>query len=319
MQTILENIDIAILAVDSEQKIQLFNLAAGKLFSINDSHIAKPLTNILEPLQSLPAGQSQLIELPVEGQTRRFNLHTQQYMSEGNAYTLIFLNDVHALLRNEERLAWQRLVRVMSHEINNSLSPIASISQTLAKLVSKQPDFAIKANLVDNLTFVHERATNLGHFIEGYNQLARLPEPNKQPYELKKLLNDCQKPFSHCQFTIIPNTDITLSIDPVQIEQLLINLFKNADESAQSQGRSTEITIDWQIEQAQLTLSICDNGVGISNSENLFVPFYSTKKHGSGIGLVLCQQIAEAYLGRLSLHNRNDTSGCCAKLSLPIG
>ncbi|MBD1581960.1 sensor histidine kinase [Pseudoalteromonas sp. S16_S37] len=317
VQTVLEHIDVAILAIDDNQQIALFNPAAQTLFSLSPHKIANALPKELHIVNQLEEGQSQVIELPIALQTKRYNLHVEQYMREGKTYKLVFITDVHSLLRSEQRHAWQRLIKVMSHEINNSLSPIASISQTLVKIVNKQIDSPIKNSITDNLEFIQKRASDLGKFIESYHQLARLPEPNCQAHSLKELIANCQKPFNDCLFNIIPKDDVILLIDSWQFEQLFINLFKNAQDASAQLKHTCQIDIDWQISNKRIRVHICDNGGGIKNSDNLFVPFYSTKQHGSGIGLVLCQQIAEAHQGRLSLHNRVDKTGCCALLDLP--
>lgn len=317
VQTVLEHIDVAILAIDEQQHVQLYNPAAQKLFSLDSNNSFIKLPKELVPVNALSEGQNKVIELPMGLQSKRFNLHVEHYLSEGKTYKLVFVTDVHSLLRHEERNAWQRLIKVMSHEINNSLSPIASISQTLIKIINKQSDIALKSNITDNLEFIGKRASDLGQFIESYNQLARLPEPNCKPCSLQKLLSNCQQPFNNCEFNIILKSDVILHIDAVQIEQLLINLFKNAQDAAQQSERKCKIDIEWEFVGQQIRIRVCDNGAGIGNSDNLFVPFYSTKQHGSGIGLVLCQQIAEAHNGRLSLHNRPQQTGCCALLALP--
>ncbi|NOU50439.1 hypothetical protein HG263_07770 [Pseudoalteromonas sp. JBTF-M23] len=317
VQTVLEHIDVAILAIDEKQQIALFNPAAQALLSLNTHKTANDLPKQLHIVNQLQEGQSQVIELPIALQTKRYNLHVEQYMSDGKTYKLVFVTDVHSLLRSEERHAWQRLIKVMSHEINNSLSPIASISQTLVKIIHKQVDTPLKNSITENLEFIQKRACDLGKFIESYHQLARLPEPKSRPHSLKKLITNCQKPFSDCVFNITSKSDAILHIDSLQFEQLLINLFKNAQDACAQSNHMCQLDIDWQISDKQIRIRICDNGTGIKNSDNLFVPFYSTKQQGSGIGLVLCQQIAEAHQGRLSLHNRVDKTGCCALLDLP--
>ncbi|MEC4091189.1 sensor histidine kinase [Pseudoalteromonas rubra] len=316
VQTVLEHIDVAILAIDDKQTIALSNPAAQTLFALDDTRTKQTLPKALAVVSQLESGQSQVIELPVALQTKRYNVHAEQYLSEGKAFKLLFITDVHSLLRSEERHAWQRLIRVMSHEINNSLSPITSISQTLAKIVNKRCEPDIQAPLIENLNFIQHRAGELSKFIESYNQLARLPEPERKTCSLHSLIANCQKLFPQCEFILLNAHDLSLCVDPVQFEQLFINLFKNACDAAEQANVDCQIEIDWQLINQQVRITICDNGIGIKNTDNLFVPFYSTKQQGSGIGLVLCQQIIEAHQGRLSLHNRQTQQGCCAALTL---
>lgn len=211
------------------------------------------------------------------------------------------------------------MVRVISHEINNSLTPIASISQTLSKTVNKnRPNEDISDDLTEGLAIIAERANNLGQFVNSYKQLAKLPEPDKKFISILALINKTAALFvERTTVTIKTQRDNQLLIDPVQFEQVLINLLKNAVEAMAQLEADGELEIEWSVSDTIFKLTICDQGAGINNSENLFVPFYSTKKHGSGIGLILCREIVEAHDGHLMLSNRKNVQGCCATVELP--
>jgi len=226
---------------------------------------------------------------------------------------------VRMLLRSEERKAWQSLVRVISHEINNSLTPIASISQTLCRLIGRHGGIENANDIIEGLTIITERANSLRKFVESYKQLAKLPEPKKQMISVVKLLEKTRILFKNQRILIESKDDIDLFIDPVQFEQVLINLFKNAFEAMSKAKSDGVVRIKWSTAGPFFRLVICDEGSGISNPDNLFVPFYSTKKNGSGIGLVLCRQIVEAHNGRLSIANQENSSGCCATIEIPLG
>ncbi|MGB0937899.1 MAG: sensor histidine kinase, partial [Colwellia sp.] len=248
----------------------------------------------------------------------------EAFREAGKPHKLFFITDVRDMLRHEERNAWQSLVRVFSHEINNSLAPISSISQTLKRsLTLKKKDALNEDNLIEGLSIISQRAQNLTGFVNSYKQLSHLPKPKVQRVSLLNLLEKVVllykiSPEQHIKVALSPCEETVLSIDPIQFEQVLINLTKNAVESMDSADSKGDINISWQTTQSLFTLTIADTGLGLKNMDNLFVPFYSTKKQGSGIGLVLCRQIIEAHGGQLKLVNRQDTKGCEAIIELPI-
>jgi len=223
------------------------------------------------------------------------------------------------MLRSEERKAWQSLVRVISHEINNSLSPIASISQSLQRLLIKQSNIEEHTDfLIEGLTVIAQRTKSLGGFVNSYKQIASLPEPVKQLTSIASLVNKVTKLYPEDTVEMVTLDDVSLSVDAVQLEQVLINLVKNAVEAINNTGVSGKVSISWQGVGKNFKLVIVDDGTGVSNPDNLFVPFYTTKAKGSGIGLVLCRQIIEAHGGKLSLANRSDAKGCIAVIELLI-
>lgn len=319
LRTVIEHIDVAIVALSEENKISFINPAARKLLLLEETDPDSKLLDQLAFVQTFSSGCHQVIELSLGHQQGRFNVHVEEFRKSGIQHKLLFITDVRTLLRSEERKAWQSLVRVISHEINNSLSPIASISQTLSRMISRRNiEAEIGEDLIEGLTIIGERAQGLSHFVESYKQLAKLPEPKKRIISILKLFDKICVLFKNQPIVIETEEDVDLLIDPVQFEQVLINLFKNAVEAMSQMNPGGVISVRWQVVDRIFRLVVCDQGGGIGNPENLFVPFYSTKKHGSGIGLVLCRQIIEAHDGRLSIVNRSDSPGCCATVEIPI-
>lgn len=319
LQTVIDHIDVAIVALDETNQLSFYNPAANKLLQLDSKVGTGQLLGQLAVLESIQSGSHQVIELSLGQQQGRFNVHVEAFRDAGKQHKLLFITDVRTLLRSEERKAWKSLVRVISHEINNSLSPIASVSQMLKKQISKQDTKSeLLSDLTTGLTLISERTRGLSEFIESYKQLAKLPEPDKQPTQLLTLVQKIAELLNPGKIRIDTKGDVTVSVDPVQLEQVLINLLKNALEAMQSDSLEEMVSVSWLTEQGRLILSITDQGCGISNPDNLFVPFYSTKKHGSGIGLVLCRQIVEAHGGRLSIANNSDGPGCRATVELPF-
>ncbi|MDR7091259.1 sensor histidine kinase [Cellvibrio fibrivorans] len=321
LRTIIEHIDVAIIALNQDNQIRFLNPAAENLLQLKNSLTNRELLQQLAFVQELTSGCHQVVELSLGYQQGRFNVYVEEFREDGKQHKLLFITDIRTLLRSEERKAWQDLVRVISHEINNSLSPIASISQTLQRLLERDAQYAdVIGNLREGLGIISERAKGLSQFVDSYKQLAKLPEPQTQPLSIRPLVEKIVALFNHQPITIEAERDFILQLDPVQFEQVLINLIKNAVEStalANPNNPGSTIAIRWAVSRQFFKLDICDQGSGISNPDNLFVPFYSTKKQGSGIGLVLCRQIIEAHNGRLTLSNQN-AGGCCASIELPL-
>ena len=319
LKTVIEHIDVAIIALDSDSQISLINPAAEKLLQLEHRQKQTQLSEQLKHVQQLSSGHNQVVELSLGDEHGKFNLHIEEFRESGKQNKLIFITDVRTLLRSEERKAWQDLVRVISHEINNSLAPITSISQTLKRLLDKQGlTQATQLDLLEGLAIVAERAKGLSTFVNTYKQITSLPKPNKKLVSIKNIINQVVGLFSDKPVVVLAEKDFELELDSVQIEQVLINLIKNAHEAMQQSGSAGQVEIDWHAKNTFFVLTISDLGPGINNPENLFVPFYTTKKHGSGIGLVLSRQVIEAHNGHLRLQNRDNHSGCKAIIEIPL-
>jgi two-component system nitrogen regulation sensor histidine kinase NtrY len=227
------------------------------------------------------------------------------------------LTDLSQTLREEERSAWQRLLRVLGHELNNSLAPIKSVAGSLADLVQREPrppDW--REDMHRGLEVISSRADSLARFIESYSKLARLPQPRFEPLNIGELVQRVATLETRLPVKVLDGSDIVVRADRVQLEQLLINLIRNAvDASLETNGA---VEVGWARQNGQAIVCVKDEGLGLANTANLFVPFFSTKTSGSGIGLVLSRQIAEAHGGALTLENRDDVNGCEARLRLPL-
>ncbi|HEX4627373.1 MAG TPA: HAMP domain-containing sensor histidine kinase [Gemmatimonadales bacterium] len=221
-------------------------------------------------------------------------------------------------MSREERQAWQRLIRVLSHELNNSLAPIKSLAQSLADLVRRDPAPADwRADVENGLGVIGSRAESLSRLMAAYAQLTRLPPPRLEPvrYVWTGAYDHGPADFERGDASH-PLNDGEIPADGAQLDQLLINLVRNAvDAAAEGEG---EVEVGWAARHGRLDVWVRDDGPGIADTGNLFVPFFTTKPNGSGIALALSRQIAEAHGGTLTLTNRDDHRGCEARLSLPI-
>lgn len=333
MSKVLEHINVAVICFDENAVVTLLNPKAKHLFSVHDEMLGMPARSLGIEKSLLNVKQQKVVTLKTEQFEKRVFLQTDTYQLHRKTYTLLFLNDVQKLLQNEERVAWQRLLRVLSHEINNSLAPIASIGESLTVLIIKEAESSsngqIQQDLIDGLHIMTQRALALDSFIKEYQALTRLPQPQKSLFSLQELIVEHTELFPEIEFEV-PEKDFEVYADRTQLSQVLVNLLKNAKQALLPSENKCFVKIDWYISHDQLQLNIVDNGRGISNPDNLFVPFYTTKAKGSGIGLVLSRQILFNHGGDLSLRNNqthalnkdgdnsNSATGACAILTLPI-
>jgi two-component system, NtrC family, nitrogen regulation sensor histidine kinase NtrY len=269
-------------------------------------------------LQGCLAGEpQQTFQMDFPGGAGRWGMRRSTVREHGLPLQLLVISDLTRPLREQELQAWQRLVRVLGHELNNSLTPIKSIAGSLASLVARRP---MPADWEDDmrrgLSVISARSEALSRFIGAYARLARLPRPQLQLMELRPWVQRGVSLETRLKVVVRPGPDIFLQGDPDQLEQVLINLLRNAADASLTTGGAVEI--GWVRNGSHVEVLIEDDGPGISNTTNLFVPFFTTKPGGSGIGLVLSRQIAEAHGGSLMLENRQDRTGCLARLRLPL-
>tara|TARA_R110001606_G_scaffold219638_1_gene367477 strand:- start:565 stop:1932 length:1368 start_codon:yes stop_codon:yes gene_type:complete len=316
VKKVVDQIDVAIIAWDQRQTIQLINPAARRLLNFPEDQLGKLLLPpLLDFANELKVGETQVQELQFQEVRGRYRLHLERFITDGDTHNLLFLTNLSSILRLEERRAWRNLVRVLSHEINNSLSPLKSFSATLNTQIQKrETDAELKRELTEGMNIIGHRADSLAKFVQRYYEIAKLPEPDRKATDFQQCLAGLSKLFPGNEIRF-EGKQVTLAIDQAQIEQVIINLIKNAVEAAAS---GSLVEVQWLAHGSALVVRVIDNGSGIQNIENVFTPFYTTKASGSGIGLVLCQQIVEAHDGDLSLANRQDGQGCVATIRLPL-
>lgn len=328
LERIVNQIDVAIVACDVDSKIRLANRLAAKLLMSDEQQlIGQTLEQV--GLQALMSDQgSSLIDHDFPGASGRWQIIAQSYRYRGKPGKIVFITDLKQVLNEEEINAWQRLIRVIAHEVNNSLTPISSICQTLESQLSKPIEQRNEENIKQGLGVIEGRAKDLRDFISVYARIAKLPEPQKMYFSVLDLLNKLQRIFSDYGVDLndgganrsvvidVNNADFKLFGDPVHMEQVLINLIKNALEASTEHSEPVQVSVKKTIGLVEFT--VIDSGNGISNPANLFVPFFTTKEKGAGIGLTLCRQIAAKHGGQLFLENRQGQRGAVATLQIPI-
>jgi len=317
LRKVMEEIDVAIFAFDSEHKLRLVNRAGEKLLAMPAERLTGRSASELELAECLEGDPARILQISFPSGPGRWGLRRSMFREHGLPMQLLVIGDLTRPLREEELAAWQRLVRVLGHELNNSLTPIKSIAGSLENLVASEtlpPDW--QDDMRRGLAVISSRSESLSRFIGAYARLAKLPRPTLAPLEVAPWIRRVVGLETRLHVDVQPGPELVIHGDADQLEQLLINLLRNATDASLETGGG--VRVGWRKNNTYVEVKVEDDGPGLSNTSNLFVPFFTTKPGGSGIGLVLSRQIAEAHGGALTLENRRTGSGCEARLRLPI-
>jgi two-component system nitrogen regulation sensor histidine kinase NtrY len=313
---VMAEIDVAVFAFDAERKLRLVNKAGERLLELRASQIIGSSAGDLA-MERFLEGSAPRIETTTFGGGGQWELRRGIFRLGGRPHELIVLTDLQRTLRAEERHAWQRIVRVLGHEINNSLSPIRSIAQDLQEVLRRPTVDASngwREDVARGLAVIERRSDALGRFMTSYTRLARLPPPRFASVDVTSWVRRVLDIETRLPIVFSPGPEVVIAGDSDQLDQMLINLVQNAVEAALETGGAVEV--GWQILAKQVEITVLDEGPGLTETTNLFVPFFTTKPNGSGIGLVLSRQIAEAHSGTLTLEARTDRTGARARVRL---
>jgi two-component system, NtrC family, nitrogen regulation sensor histidine kinase NtrY len=317
LRTVMEEIDVAVFAFDQHDRLRLINRAGERLLRRPAARAMGASAADLGLAFCLEGEAPRTLAAEFPGAAGRWELRRGEFRQGGVAHRLVVLANLSRALREEERQAWQRLIRVLSHEINNSLAPIASIAQTLQGLYDRPvapPDR--DQDVREGLDVIAGRSSALRRLMMSYARLAQLPPPEPRPLDVRPWIERVVRLETRQQVRLRPGPDARILADEDQLDQVLINLLRNAVDAAAETGGQVEL--GWDRGDGHVEIWIADEGPGIASTANLFVPFFTTKPHGSGIGLALSRQIAEAHDGSLVLENRSDGAGCLARLRIPV-
>ena len=315
LRIVMREIDVAIFAFDERQRLRLVNRAGERLLAVPAGRLIGQYAADLRLAACLEGEPQGTFQAVFPGGAGRWGMRRSRIRERGLPLDLLVITDLTQALSEQELQAWQRLVRVLGHELNNSLAPIKSIAGTLESLLGREPlpeDW--RQDMRRGLGVINSRSDSLTRFIGAYARLAKLPRPQLQPLDVAALVERAVSFETRVPVSIVPGPPVTVPGDPDQIEQVLINLLRNAADASQP---GVAVQIGWRRDGAMVEIWIKDEGPGLSTTANLFVPFFTTKPGGSGIGLVLSRQIAEGHGGALTLENRSDRPGCAACLRLP--
>jgi two-component system, NtrC family, nitrogen regulation sensor histidine kinase NtrY len=319
LRTVMEEIDVAIFAFDSNETLRLVNRTGQELLAAPAERVLGRSAKELGLKEFLEGDDTRVLaNIKFPGGTGRWGLRRTSFREGGRPHSLLVIADLSVPLREEELKAWQRLVRVLGHELNNSLAPIKSIAGSLTAILKRgqrAPDW--EDDMRSGLEIIEARADGLSRFMQAYARLAKLPAPSLALTDVASIVRRAAALETRRSIAVTGGPGLTASLDAAQIEQVLINLFRNAVEAVLETDGG--VRVSWLLQGTSFEVRIEDDGPGLANTANLFVPFFTTKPSGSGIGLLLCRQIAENHGGSLSLRNREGgASGCLATLRLPI-
>ena len=331
LQRVVDEIDAPLFAFDPATQLRLVNPAGAHLLRQSQTRMMGRKAEDLGLHECLRATNETVVELNVGESQARWLLRRSSFRQGGVPHTLVVLSDVSRALREEERKAWQRLIRVLGHELSNSLAPIKSIAGSLSSRVqTTNIDAEVRNDLQRGLEIIETRSASLQRFLEAYRKLAQMPKPHLKDVPLGPLVSRVAALETRLKVCVREGPNVVFFADPDQLEQMLINLIRNAADAvlenagaaskhtqAGTDGQIGGVMVRWDADANQVTLGIEDEGPGLMNPANLFTPFYTTKPTGSGVGLVLCRQIAEAHGGAIEISNRQDGPGCLVKVVLP--
>ena len=317
LRTVMSEINVAVFAFDGANRLRLVNRAGERLLAVAAERLLGRSADELHLADYLRGDDARTVTRAFPGAAGRWGVRRTAFREMGQQHHLLVISDLSRPLREEELEAWQRLVRVLGHELNNSLAPIKSIAGSLETLLVREPkpdDW--REDMRRGLTVIGARSAALSRFTRAYARLAKLPQPHFEPVDVGRWVRRVVELETRTHVALTPGPPAVVEADEDQLDQLLINLLRNAvDASLQTGGG---VRVWWARNSTHLSVVIEDEGPGLSNTSNLFVPFFTTKPEGSGIGLVLSRQIAEAHGGTLTLQNRVGIRGCVARLQLPL-
>ncbi|HWZ53153.1 MAG TPA: ATP-binding protein [Candidatus Acidoferrales bacterium] len=317
LRKVMEEIDVAVFAFDGGGALRLVNRAGERILNQPEERLLGGNAGDLGLAECLSGDTPRIEQIAFPGKSGRWEIHRGSFREAGLAHQLLVITDLSRALRDEERQAWQRLIRVLGHELNNSLAPIKSVAENLGSVLSRKDradDW--QEDMRSGLNIIAARTDGLARFMSAYARLAKLPPPTFQGVDVGVWIRRVTGLESRLHVKLETGPEIRIQADPDQLDQLLINLLRNAVDASLETGGG--VRVGWDQDETYIDVWVQDDGPGIPNPTNLFVPFFTTKPGGSGIGLVLSRQIAEAHGGTLTLENREGFRGCEARLRLPV-
>jgi len=325
LQTVVQHIGIGLIAFQPDGEVELINTAAKRLLNVASLKNIKSLESLSKPLVEallrLRSRESALVKVEDVNEVLHLALYATEFKLRAQKFSLVSIQNIHSELEEKEMEAWQKLIRVLTHEIMNSITPIASLTSTISNLIreaygkKKKPkklDSEVLQDIQQALQTIQKRSQGLLHFVDAYRNLTLIPKPNFQIFPIQELFNrirklmqvNIEKNSIRFKVNVDPET-LELTADPELVEQVLINLMLNAFQAVEGR-KDAQIELKALLDgRGRIVIQVADNGPGIpkENIEKVFVPFFSTKEGGSGIGLSLSRQILRLHNASLGVHS----------------
>jgi len=329
LQTIVQNIDVSVIAYSGDGNIELINKTAKKLFQLASIKNIKALETLspelVHTLLSIKPGENKLVKVQYDDDILQLAIYASTIKIKDKVIYLVTIKDIQNVLEEQETEAWQKLIRVLTHEIMNSITPIASLSSTLdlmlKGMVSNSDgeelnvDKESVSEIQEALQTITKRSTGLLHFVNTYRNLTRIPKPNFKQCPVKELFGNIEKLMDEeirkCGFEFVVRVDpedLEFTADDQLVEQVLINLLKNSMHALNGRNNGKIQLLGFLNKRGRVTLQVIDNGPGILKDvlDKIFIPFFTTKPSGSGIGLSLSKQILRLHNGTITAHSELD-------------
>jgi two-component system nitrogen regulation sensor histidine kinase NtrY len=317
LRTLVDEIDVAVFSFDNAGRLRLANRAGERLLGRRREQILGWSASDLALDECLQGDSPRIVSKTFPEKAGRWEIRRGVFRQDGLAHRLVVVSDISRALRDEERQTWRRLIRVMGHELNNSLAPLKAVAESLRDLLSRSElpeDW--REDMRSGLALIASRAEALSRFVDGYARLAKLPSPRPAALDVSSWVHRVAGLEQRLPVCVVDGPALAIQADAGQLEQVLINLIRNAVDASLETGGG--VLVEWTRDGDSLEVFVRDEGPGLSNPGNVFIPFFTTKPGGSGIGLVLSREIAEAHGGSLELENRQPGPGVEARLQLPV-
>jgi nitrogen fixation/metabolism regulation signal transduction histidine kinase len=307
---VLAEIDVAVLAFDDAGRLVVINHAGERLIGRpREEAIGKTAKEIAIAHFVIDSADTAVV-------ASRWSVRRSEFRQGGVPHRLLVVSDLRGALREEERQAWERLLRVLGHELNSSLAPMKSVAESLIEMLRRSPRSPEwEEDARRGLQIIAQRSDALSRFLNDYGRVTRLPKPRFERVSIRELVEHVAALETRKSIEVASSEDVAIRADRFQLEQALINLVRNAVEATPSEG---VVRVEWIPSDSAVEIRVVDDGNGVANAANLFVPFFTTKAGGSGIGLTLARQIVEAHDGMLTLENRTGAHGAIARMRLPL-
>lgn len=326
LHTVVQHISIGIIVFQRNGKVDILNNAVKRMLNLSSIRFIKELgaidANMANVIMEMKAGDKNLVKVFIDNELLQLSVRSTEFRMRGEDYVLVSLQNIHSELEAKEMDSWQKLIRVLTHEIMNSITPIVSLSGTVKDIIIDPEELKMREEIDEEdiesvlsaLNTIEKRSQGLLNFVQVYRNLTRIPKPNFRYVEIQELFNNIfallepkiKEQSIKCRIHVVPK-DLKITADPDLIEQVLINLIINSIHALKDTQEPKIKIMALAGANNRITIAVSDNGHGIKPDilEQIFVPFFTSKKEGSGIGLSLSREIMRLHKGNITVKSKH--------------